>query len=55
MNVGLSKYANQKSVLFGIVGSQLEQFAVVVNWKNFFARKVPGYIFGHVVEIGAGT
>jgi len=36
------------------VGSELELFAAVTNWKTYFARVLAPFISGDVLEVGAG-
>jgi SAM-dependent methyltransferase len=35
-------------------GTELEQAALAVNWKNYFASRLAPYIVGRVLEVGAG-
>jgi SAM-dependent methyltransferase len=39
---------------FAYVGSELELFANVTNWKNYFAARVREHLGGAVLEVGAG-
>ncbi len=39
---------------FSYVGSELELFAVVHNWKSYWSSKVRPFILGDVLEVGAG-
>lgn len=36
------------------VGSELELFAAVTNWKTYFARVLAPFVAGDVLEVGAG-
>jgi SAM-dependent methyltransferase len=36
------------------VGSELELFAAVRNWKTYWSRKIRPFIRGDVIEVGAG-
>lgn len=39
---------------FKYVGSELELFAAVANWKSYWASQVRPYLRGDVLEVGAG-
>ena len=39
---------------FTYIGSELELFAGVANWKNYWSRSIHPYIQGDVLEVGAG-
>jgi SAM-dependent methyltransferase len=39
---------------FKYVGSELELFAAVHNWKRYWASQIQRYISGDVLEVGAG-
>jgi SAM-dependent methyltransferase len=39
---------------FTYVGSELELFAAVGNWKSYWSRQIRPFIAGDVIEIGAG-
>ena len=39
---------------FTYVGSELELFAAVHNWKSYWSGRIRPYITGDVVEVGAG-
>ena len=39
---------------FEYVGTELELFAMVHNWKCYWARRLRPFIVGDVVEVGAG-
>ena len=36
------------------IGSELELFAMALNWKTYVKREIGPYIKGHVLEVGAG-
>jgi SAM-dependent methyltransferase len=36
------------------VGTELELFQEATNWKRYWTGRLKPYIFGHVVEVGAG-
>jgi SAM-dependent methyltransferase len=36
------------------IGSELELFAAVHNWKTYWSRKIRPFITGDVIEVGAG-
>jgi len=36
------------------VGTELDLFATAVNWKQYYASRVAGYVRGDVLEVGAG-
>lgn len=35
-------------------GNELEIFALATNWKNYWSSKLKKYIYGRVLEVGAG-
>jgi SAM-dependent methyltransferase len=39
---------------FKYVGSELDLFAAVRNWKTYWSRQIRPYLKGDVVEVGAG-
>jgi hypothetical protein len=39
---------------FSYVGSELELFAAVGNWKTYWSRQIRPFITGDVIEVGAG-
>jgi SAM-dependent methyltransferase len=39
---------------FKYVGSELELFAAVHNWKSYWSHRIRPYIIGDVLEVGAG-
>jgi SAM-dependent methyltransferase len=39
---------------FKYVGSELELFAVVRNWKSYWSRRIQPFVTGDVLEVGAG-
>lgn len=39
---------------FKYIGSELELFAAVHNWKSYWSRRVRPFIRGDVLEVGAG-
>jgi len=39
---------------FKYVGSELELFAAVHNWKSYWSRRIQPFIAGDVLEVGAG-
>jgi 2-polyprenyl-3-methyl-5-hydroxy-6-metoxy-1,4-benzoquinol methylase len=39
---------------FRYVGSELELFAVVYNWKSYWSSQIQPFINGDVLEVGAG-
>jgi SAM-dependent methyltransferase len=39
---------------FEYIGTELELFAMVHNWKSYWARQIRPYILGDVLEVGAG-
>ena len=39
---------------FHYVGSELELFAAVKNWKSYWSNQVRPYVAGDVLEVGAG-
>jgi SAM-dependent methyltransferase len=39
---------------FNYVGSELELFAAVRNWKSYWSRQIRPFIAGDVIEVGAG-
>ena len=39
---------------FQYVGSELDLFAVVYNWKDYWSKQVRPFISGEVLEVGAG-
>ncbi len=39
---------------FTYVGSELELFAAVANWKSYWSREIRPFIKGDVIEVGAG-
>jgi 2-polyprenyl-3-methyl-5-hydroxy-6-metoxy-1,4-benzoquinol methylase len=39
---------------FKYVGSELDLFAAVLNWKSYWSRQLQPFIKGDVVEVGAG-
>ncbi len=36
------------------IGSELNVFALAVNWKRYFAQLIRPFLHGHVLEVGAG-
>ena len=40
---------------FKYVGSELDLFAAVVNWKSYWSGRIRSYITGDVLEVGAGS
>ena len=36
------------------VGSELDLFAGVVNWKAYWAREIRPFVGGDILEVGAG-
>lgn len=39
---------------FSYSGTELDQAALAVNWKTYFASRLAPYIVGRVLEVGAG-
>jgi SAM-dependent methyltransferase len=39
---------------FKYVGSELELFATVHNWKSYWSRRIRPFVTGDVLEVGAG-
>ena len=39
---------------FSYSGTELDQAALAVNWKTYFASRLAPYVVGHVLEVGAG-
>jgi len=39
---------------YSYVGNELELFRHVVNWKSYFRDAIKPFVFGHVLEVGAG-
>ncbi|MGO9255923.1 MAG: class I SAM-dependent methyltransferase [Bryobacteraceae bacterium] len=39
---------------FKYVGSELELFAAVHNWKSYWSRRIQPFVTGDVLEVGAG-
>jgi SAM-dependent methyltransferase len=39
---------------FKYVGSELDLFAAVRNWKNYWSRQIKPFLKGDVLEVGAG-
>lgn len=39
---------------FTYVGSELELFAAVGNWKSYWAKRIRPFVTGDVIEVGAG-
>lgn len=39
---------------FKYVGSELDLFAEVLNWKSYWARQIRPYLHGDILEVGAG-
>lgn len=36
------------------IGNELELFKHAKNWKNYYSKKIMKYIYGNVLEVGAG-
>jgi SAM-dependent methyltransferase len=39
---------------FHYIGSELELFAVVHNWKSYWSRRIRPFVAGDILEVGAG-
>jgi SAM-dependent methyltransferase len=39
---------------FSYIGTELDQAALAVNWKTYFASRLGRYVVGRVLEVGAG-
>src|SRR5689334_9482331 len=39
---------------FSYSGTELDQAALAINWKSYFASRLARYVVGRVLEVGAG-
>jgi len=43
------------STLFTYAGTELELFALAINWKKYLGTQILPHLRGAVLEVGAGT
>ena len=40
---------------FKYIGTELDLFAMAINWKAYIRHEIGRYVKGHVLEVGAGV